>query len=341
VLGDPYANEVMRETAKFLGAGVANIINVLNPEMVVIAGGVTRAGDHLFVPLRAEVRKRAFKSAQEACQIVSAQLPGHGRRDRRHRRVQEGDLRRLKQLMRLGVIGTMVWDRIHSRDGRAQPIEEWGGISYALAAASAARPGRHDLVPIIKVGATSRSGVPLPAQPARPRPRHRRVRVVPEPNNRVELRYHDRDRRCERLTGGVGPWTWPELEPMVRDRRALHQLHLRLRARARDRAGAARDSMDPSTPTCTRSCSASARRPAHAAAAGRVARVAALLRRRSGERGRAGHACACLGRSVALRRRCRGRGAAPAVRDAGRTRRRVRRLRRHSPTTRSACAPMP
>lgn len=76
VLGDVYANDVMRETAKFLGAGIANMINVLNPDMVVIAGGVTRAGEHLFAPLRAEVRKRAFKSAQEACQIVSAQLPG-------------------------------------------------------------------------------------------------------------------------------------------------------------------------------------------------------------------------------------------------------------------------
>src|SRR5690606_16668092 len=70
VLGDPYANDVMRETARILGAGVANIINVLNPEMVVIFGGVTRAGDHLFSPLRAEVRRRAFRSAQEACQIV-------------------------------------------------------------------------------------------------------------------------------------------------------------------------------------------------------------------------------------------------------------------------------
>ena len=76
VLGDAYANEVMKETAKFLGTGIANIVNVLNPEMVVITGGVTRAGDHLFVPLRAEVRKRAFKSAQEACEIVPAGLPG-------------------------------------------------------------------------------------------------------------------------------------------------------------------------------------------------------------------------------------------------------------------------
>lgn len=76
VLGDPYANDVMRETAKLLGTGIANIINVLNPEMIVISGGVTRAGDHLFVPLRAEVRRRAFRVAEEACQIVSARLPG-------------------------------------------------------------------------------------------------------------------------------------------------------------------------------------------------------------------------------------------------------------------------
>ena len=76
VAGDEYANEVMKDTAKFLGAGIANIINVLNPEMVVIAGGVTRAGDHLFVPLRAEVRRRAFRSAEERCSIVSGMLPG-------------------------------------------------------------------------------------------------------------------------------------------------------------------------------------------------------------------------------------------------------------------------
>ncbi|HSL68628.1 MAG TPA: ROK family protein [Longimicrobiales bacterium] len=76
VLGDPYANEVMRETAKFLGAGVANIVNMLNPEMIVIAGGVTKAGDHLFVPLKAEVRRRAFRSALDACEICAAVLPG-------------------------------------------------------------------------------------------------------------------------------------------------------------------------------------------------------------------------------------------------------------------------
>jgi glucokinase len=74
VLNDPYANEVMAETAKILGAGVANMINVLNPQAVVIAGGVTRAGEHLFTPLRSEVRRRAFRSAYDACSILPAAL---------------------------------------------------------------------------------------------------------------------------------------------------------------------------------------------------------------------------------------------------------------------------
>jgi glucokinase len=75
VLGDAYAQEVMNETAKFLAVGVANLINALNPDTVVIAGGVTRAGDHLFVPLLKEVRRRAFRSAVEACRILPAALP--------------------------------------------------------------------------------------------------------------------------------------------------------------------------------------------------------------------------------------------------------------------------
>lgn len=76
VQGDPYATEVMHDTAKFLGVGLANLINLLNPQLVVIAGGVTRAGDHLFEPLRAEVRRRAFRVAEQSCRIVPAALEG-------------------------------------------------------------------------------------------------------------------------------------------------------------------------------------------------------------------------------------------------------------------------
>ncbi|HSG07051.1 MAG TPA: ROK family protein [Longimicrobiales bacterium] len=73
--GDAYAGEVMLETAKILGAGLANIVNIFNPEMIVIVGGVTRAGDYLFTPLRSEVRRRAFRSAEQVCQIVPGALP--------------------------------------------------------------------------------------------------------------------------------------------------------------------------------------------------------------------------------------------------------------------------
>lgn len=74
--GDPLALEVVQDTAKYLGVGVANLINILNPEVVVVCGGVTQAGDHLFVPLRREVTRRAFRPAVQACRIVPGALPG-------------------------------------------------------------------------------------------------------------------------------------------------------------------------------------------------------------------------------------------------------------------------
>jgi glucokinase len=74
--GDRIALDVVRDTARFLGAGIANLLNVFNPEIVVLAGGVTAAGDHLFEPLRTEVRRRAFRPAWEATRIVPGELGG-------------------------------------------------------------------------------------------------------------------------------------------------------------------------------------------------------------------------------------------------------------------------
>ncbi len=73
---DPLALEVVRDTARYLGAGVANLINTFNPEVVVVCGGVTQAGDRLFAPLRQEVARRAFKPAVAACRIVPGELTG-------------------------------------------------------------------------------------------------------------------------------------------------------------------------------------------------------------------------------------------------------------------------
>lgn len=73
--GDETARNVVRDTAHFLGVGISNLINIFNPDTVVIAGGVTQAGDALFDPLRAEVKRRAFKPSVDACRIVPGALP--------------------------------------------------------------------------------------------------------------------------------------------------------------------------------------------------------------------------------------------------------------------------
>jgi len=74
--GDALALEIVRDTARFLGAGIANVVNMLNPDVVVVTGGVTRAGDRLFGPLRVEVARRAFRPAVAACRIVPGGLTG-------------------------------------------------------------------------------------------------------------------------------------------------------------------------------------------------------------------------------------------------------------------------
>lgn len=72
--GDEIAREVVRDTARYLGTGVANMLNTVNPEVVVLAGGVTAAGELILAPMRAEIRKRAFRPAVEAARIVTGEL---------------------------------------------------------------------------------------------------------------------------------------------------------------------------------------------------------------------------------------------------------------------------
>ncbi|HEY5086428.1 MAG TPA: carbohydrate kinase family protein [Gemmatimonadaceae bacterium] len=123
---------------------------------------------------------------------------------------------------RLGVIGTFVWDEIHGRDPSQAPIEEWGGITYALAGLDAALTDDWEIVPLIKVGsdlaqrareylATLRRIAPDGA-----------VIEVPYPNNRVTLRYQSSERRSERLTGGLPGWHWLGLKPLLTGLDALY-----------------------------------------------------------------------------------------------------------------------
>jgi sugar/nucleoside kinase (ribokinase family) len=123
---------------------------------------------------------------------------------------------------RLGVVGTMVWDRIFARDGWTEPVEEWGGISYALGAIAAARPPGWEVVPIIKVGRDLAESAHSLLRTLPDMDLSTGVHVVPEPNNRVDLHYHEGPRRSEHLRGGVPPWTWPELAPIVDGLDALY-----------------------------------------------------------------------------------------------------------------------
>lgn len=115
----------------------------------------------------------------------------------------------------LGVVGTMVWDTIHQREPGRPPLQEWGGIGYALGALSASLPEGWEIVPLVKVGKDLAEEA---LRFLREIPRVRvdeGILVVPEPNNRVELRYSEGMRRTERLTGGVPAWKWAELAPRV------------------------------------------------------------------------------------------------------------------------------
>lgn len=134
---------------------------------------------------------------------------------------------------RLGVVGTLVWDTIEFEDdrfaewrpgtdrpdaegeGRSASVEAWGGLAYALIAFDAVLAPHWDIVPIIKIG-SDLSESALEFLELLPRmDLGSGLRVVPEPNNRVELRYPGGSGRAERLTGGVPPWSWTELQPAV------------------------------------------------------------------------------------------------------------------------------
>lgn len=72
--GDAVAAGVFNRAATYVGVGVANLLNLLNPAMVILGGGVSKAGDLLLDPVRATARERAFERPAKDAQIVLTQL---------------------------------------------------------------------------------------------------------------------------------------------------------------------------------------------------------------------------------------------------------------------------
>lgn len=71
--GDPTAQAIIRQAATYVGIGLANVCNVLNPELIVIGGGVSSIGDLLFDTVRETVASRAMLGNRQV-RIVPAAL---------------------------------------------------------------------------------------------------------------------------------------------------------------------------------------------------------------------------------------------------------------------------
>ena len=90
--GDRVSIESMHETGTMLGFGLVNVINLYNPQKIIIGGGVAMAGERLLTATRKVVNERALRISQNDCEIVLGEL---------------GD--------KAGIIGASIWGRNHGK----------------------------------------------------------------------------------------------------------------------------------------------------------------------------------------------------------------------------------
>ncbi len=72
--GDRMAAEIVLQAGGYLGVGLANLVNIFGPEVIIIGGGMARMGDMLLEPALKEMKKRAFDALAQAVRVVPAQL---------------------------------------------------------------------------------------------------------------------------------------------------------------------------------------------------------------------------------------------------------------------------
>ena len=72
--GEARAVEILDGIGRHLGAGIGSLVNIFNPELVVIGGGFAAAGDFVLEPAREIVRREALAHAGDRLQIVRAEL---------------------------------------------------------------------------------------------------------------------------------------------------------------------------------------------------------------------------------------------------------------------------
>lgn len=72
--GDPVAGTVIREAGRFLGLGLVNLVNLFNPDLIVIGGGLSLAGEVLFNPAEEELKRRALPYPASRVRLTRAEL---------------------------------------------------------------------------------------------------------------------------------------------------------------------------------------------------------------------------------------------------------------------------
>jgi glucokinase len=72
--GDSLALDVLSRAGIYLGVGLANLINIFNPEMIVLGGGMVGLGDLFIAPAQRVAVERSFPVSARAVRIVTAQL---------------------------------------------------------------------------------------------------------------------------------------------------------------------------------------------------------------------------------------------------------------------------
>jgi len=72
--GDRLAVDIVAKAANYLGIGLANLVNIFNPELIIIGGGLSKMGDMLLKPARKVVKERAFQLPARTAHIVRARL---------------------------------------------------------------------------------------------------------------------------------------------------------------------------------------------------------------------------------------------------------------------------
>ena len=73
-MGDAVAQRIFIIAGEYLGTALASVVNLLNPEKIIIGGGVGQAGDMLFDAIRETINKRALAVSAQAVEIVPAEL---------------------------------------------------------------------------------------------------------------------------------------------------------------------------------------------------------------------------------------------------------------------------